>query len=111
VHGARLRALRAVETTSRLLDNTGRASIALTMSPSRTMVQSRLPKRMDALGVHSTQGLYQPSQSCLDSLMEGSGFWGPDHFSFVVEGEAKAPKMDHRSERSVVVATCHPELV
>jgi hypothetical protein len=54
LYGARLRVLRAAETMPGLSDGVGRAGIALTVSPYRPMVKSRLPNRMDAPGVHST---------------------------------------------------------
>jgi hypothetical protein len=41
---------------------------------------------------------------------KGSGFWGPNHLAFTVEGEVKAPKTDCDFKGSIGIAADHPEL-
>jgi hypothetical protein len=67
---ARLRVLRAAKMASRLSDGAGRTS-TLTVLLSRPMVKSRLPKRMDALWVHST--LEPPSAPTVMPRLLGGG--------------------------------------
>jgi hypothetical protein len=96
---------------SGLSNRVGQAGIDLTMSPSRPMVKSRLPKRTDAPGVHSTRE--PPSALAFVPRLLGGG--GRASGALIaspspLKGKSRLPKMDCRSGRLIVVVACHPEL-
>jgi hypothetical protein len=72
------------------------------MFPSWLTAKSRLPKRMDTSRKHLLRGP-SPTLAVMARFLGrgGSSFQGPNHFSFVVEGEVKAPKMDRHPRKSI----------
>ena len=72
---------------------------------------SRLLKQMDTSGVQSMLGM-SPAPVVVPRFLdrEGSVFRAPDRFFFAIEGEVKAPEMDHHSRRSIGIVACHLEL-
>jgi hypothetical protein len=61
-------------------------------------------------GVVDTRATTDPRSHVKALRWKGSGFRGPNHLAFTVEGEVKAPKTDCGFKGSIGIAAVHPEL-